>query len=61
MAKWLTRLLFDWFFVLLYKLLRLLLMLVDFMEKIFDVFAGITKVSYNGQKDYLIKDRKSVV
>ncbi len=54
MAKWLTRLLFDWFFVLLYKLLRLLLMLVDFMEKIFDVFAGITKVSYNGQKDYLI-------
>lgn len=54
MGKWLTRLLFDWFFVLLYKLLRVLLMLVDFMEKIFDVFAGITKVSYNGQKDYLV-------
>ena len=54
MGKWLTRLLFDWFFVLLYKLLRVLLMLVDFMEKIFDVFAGITKVSYNGQKEYLV-------
>lgn len=54
MSKWLTRLLFDWVFVLLYKLLRALLGLVDFMESIFDVFAGLSKVSYNGQKDYLI-------
>ncbi len=54
MSKWLTRLLFDWVFVLLYKLFRALLILVDFLESIFDVFAGITKVSYNGQKDYLI-------
>lgn len=54
MSKWLTRLLFDWVFVLLYKLFRALLVLVDFLEHIFDVFAGITKVSYNGQKDYLI-------
>lgn len=41
-------------FVLLYKLLRALLGLVDFMEGIFDVFAGLSKVSYNGQKDYLV-------
>ncbi len=54
MSKWLTRLLFDWVFVLLYKLLRALLGLVDFMEGIFDVFAGLSKVSYNGQKDYLV-------
>lgn len=54
MSKWLTRLLFDWVFVLLYNLLKALLSLVNFMEGIFDVFAGLSKVSYNGQKDYLI-------
>ncbi len=54
MKKWLTRLLFDWVYVLFYKLFRALLEIVEFMEGIFDVFAGISKVSYNGQKDYLV-------
>lgn len=54
MANWLTKLLFDWVFVLLFRALQGLLALVNFMEGIFEVFAGITKVSYNGQKDYLI-------
>lgn len=54
MKKWLTRLLFDWIYVLLFRLFQGLLTLVDFIEGIFDVFAGISKVSYNGQKDYLI-------
>lgn len=56
--KWLSRLLFDWSYVLFYKLLRLLLSLVEFVEGIFDVFAGVAKVSYfkDGieQRDYLV-------
>lgn len=56
--KWLSKLLFDWVFVLLYKLFRALLTLVDFVESIFDVFAGVAKVSYfkDGieQRDYLV-------
>ena len=41
MFKALARLLFDWVFVLLYKALTALLKLVDFVEDIFDVFAGL--------------------
>ena len=56
--KWLSKLLFDWVFVLLYKLFRALLTLVEFVEGIFDVFAGVAKVSYfkDGieQRDYLV-------
>lgn len=48
------RFLFDWVFVLLFRMLQAFLQLVNFCEQIFDVFAGTAKVSYNGQKDYLI-------
>lgn len=48
------RFLFDWVFVLLFRMLQAFLQLVHFCEQIFDVFAGTAKVSYNGQKDYLI-------
>ena len=46
--------LFDWFFVLLYKLLRSILNAVDFVESFFDVFAGTAKVLYKGSSQFLI-------
>lgn len=52
--NWLLRLLFDWVFVMLYYLMEGILYIVYFLEKVFDVFAGTTKITYNGQKDYLI-------
>jgi len=54
MGKWLTRLLFDWVFVLLYRLFQSFLNLVDFIESFFDVFAGTAKVFYKGNADFLI-------
>ena len=54
MKKWLTKLLFDWVFVLLYRLLQGLLNLVHFVESFFDVFAGTAKVYYKGDTTFLI-------
>ncbi len=54
MKNWLTKLLFDWVFRLLYKLLVAFLRLVDFVESFFDVFAGTSKIMYNGESDFLI-------
>ncbi len=54
MKKWLTRLLFDWVFRLLYKLLVAFLRLVDLVESFFDVFAGTSKVFYKGEPNFLI-------
>ena len=54
MKKWLTKLLFDWVFVLLYRLLQGVLNLVHFVESFFDVFAGTAKVYYKGDTTYLI-------
>lgn len=55
MAKnWFTRLLFDWVFVLLCRLMQGLLRLVSFIESFFDVFAGTSKVMYKGSGDFLI-------
>lgn len=52
--KWLTRLLFDWVYVLLYGLFRGLLNLTKFIESFFDVFAGTAKIFYKGDADFLI-------
>lgn len=54
MMKWLTRLLFDWVYVLLYGLFRGLLNLTKFIESFFDVFAGTAKIFYKGDADFLI-------
>ena len=55
MAKnWFTKLLFDWVFVLLCKLMQGMLKLVGFMESFFDVFAGTAKVTYQGASEFLI-------
>ena len=54
MGNWLTRLLFDWVFVLLYRLFQSFLNLVDFIESFFDIFAGTAKVFYQGNADFLI-------
>ena len=54
MGKWLARLLFDWVFVLLCRLMQGLLKLVDFMESFFDIFAGTSKVMYKDSGDFLI-------
>ena len=54
MGNWLKRLLFDWVFVLLYRLFQSLLNLVDFIESFFDIFAGTAKVFYQGNSDFLI-------
>lgn len=55
MAKnWFTKLLFDWVFVLLCRLMQGLLKLVSFIESFFDVFAGTSKVMYKNNTDFLI-------
>ena len=54
MGDWLLRLLFDWVFVLLYRLFQSFLNLVDFIESFFDIFAGTAKVFYQGNADFLI-------
>lgn len=54
MGKWLARLLFDWVFVLLCRLMQGLLKLVDFIESFFDIFAGTSKVMYKDSSDFLI-------
>ncbi len=54
MKEWLSRLLFDWVFRLLYKLLVAFLRLVDLVESFFDVFAGTSKIWYKGEPDFLI-------
>ena len=55
MAKnWFTKLLFDWVFVLLCRLMQGLLKLVNFIESFFDIFAGTAKVMYKGSGDFLI-------
>ena len=54
MGNWLKRLLFDWVFVLLYRLFQSFLNLVDFIESFFDIFAGTAKVFYQGNADFLI-------
>lgn len=55
MAKnWFTKLLFDWVFVLLCRLMQGLLRLVSFIESFFDVFAGTSKVMYKNSGDFLI-------
>lgn len=52
--NWLTKLLFDWVFVLLCKLMQGLLKLVGFIESFFDIFAGTSKVMYKNSGDFLI-------
>lgn len=54
MKNWLTRLLFDWVFVLLYRLFQAFLRLVDFIESFFDIFAGTAKITYNNNSEFLI-------
>ena len=54
MKSWLTKLLFDWVFVLLYRMLQGFLYLVNFIEKFFDIFAGTAKIFYKGNADFLI-------
>ena len=54
MKEWLQKLLFDWVFVLLYRMLQGLLNLVDFIESFFDVFAGTAKIFYKGDADFLL-------
>lgn len=54
MKKWLTRVLFDWVFVLLYGLFQGFLNLVKFIESFFDIFAGTAKVFYKGNAEFLI-------
>ena len=54
MKAWLQKLLFDWVYVLLYRLLQAFLGLVDFIESFFDIFAGTAKVFYKGNSDFLI-------
>ena len=54
MGNWLKRLLFDWVFVLLYRMFQGFLNLVDFIESFFDIFAGTAKVFYQGNADFLI-------
>ena len=44
MKEWLQKMLFDWVYVLLYRMLQGLLNLVDFIESFFDVFAGTAKI-----------------
>ncbi len=51
---WLLRALFDWFFVFLYWVFVGWLKILEFLESAFDIFAGTVKVTYNGQRDYLI-------
>ncbi len=53
MKEWLREMLFDWVFVLLYKLLQAFLNLVDFIESFFDVFAGTAKIFYKGNSEFL--------
>ena len=53
MKAWLQNMLFDWVFVLLYKLLQAFLNLVDFIESFFDVFAGTAKIYYKGSSEFL--------
>lgn len=52
--NWLVRLLFDWVFVLLFRLFQGLLNLVKFIESFFDIFAGTAKIFYKGDADFLI-------
>lgn len=54
MKGWLSQLLFDWVFILLYRLFQGFLCLVDLMESFFDIFAGTAKVFYKGNSDFLI-------
>lgn len=55
MAKnWFTQLLFDWVFVLLCRMMQGLLNLVSFIESFFGIFAGIEKVVYKEDTDFLI-------
>ena len=54
MKGWLTELLFDWVFVLLYRLFQGFLNLVNLMESFFDIFAGTAKVFYRGNPEFLI-------
>lgn len=54
MKAWLQKMLFDWVYVLLYKLLKAFLNLVDFIESFFDVFAGTAKIFYKGNSEFLI-------
>ena len=54
MQSWLQKMLFDWVFVLLYRMLQGLLNLVAFIESFFDVFAGTAKIFYKGDADFLL-------
>ena len=54
MGDWLLRALFDWVFVLLFRILQGLLNLVDFIESFFDIFAGTAKIFYKGNSEFLI-------
>lgn len=46
--------LLDWLFTLLYGLLIAVLKVVDFIASFFDVFAGTSKIIYNGDADFLL-------
>ena len=52
--NWLSRLLFDWVYRLLFGLFQGLLNLTKFIESFFDIFAGTAKIFYKGEADFLI-------
>lgn len=54
MKSWLTRLLFDWVYVLFFGLFQGFLNLVSFIESFFDIFAGTARVFYKGNAEFLI-------
>lgn len=46
--------LLEWLFTLLYGLFVAILKVVDFIASFFDVFAGTSKIIYNGDADFLL-------
>ena len=54
MKEWFQETLFDWIYVLLYGLLEGLLQIVKLVESFFDIFAGTSKVTYQGESEFLI-------
>lgn len=46
--------LMDWIYTLIYGLYVAILEVVDFISSFFDVFAGTSKVMYNGKSDFLL-------
>ncbi len=52
--EWITETLFDWIYVIAFRLLQGFLYILSFVEKFFDIFAGTAKVYYKGNTRFLI-------